>query len=145
MTGNVAGLTVIVRVTGAKSLPQASVAVHVSVTVPPQASGVAENVDNAEFPLIRQEPANPLSNGLVLGAGIAPHATVIFAGAVIVGKAAGLTVIVRVTGVNALPQASVALHVSVTVPPHAPAGDCAEKVDATDVPLIRHPPAPELV
>jgi hypothetical protein len=37
ITGNVAGLTVIVRVTGARILPHASVALQVSVMFPPQA------------------------------------------------------------------------------------------------------------
>ena len=36
--------------------------------------------------------------------------------------AVGLTVIVLDTDANALPHASVAVHVSVTVPPQAPAG-----------------------
>ena len=59
-----------------------------------------------------------------------------FAGAVIVGNAAGLTVIVLDTDTSGLPQASVAVHVSVTGPPH-PVG-VAENVDEFDVPLIRH-------
>ena len=53
------------------------------------------------------------------GAGIAPHATVIFPRGVIVGNAAGLTVIVLETCASALPQVSVAVQVSVTVPPQA--------------------------
>lgn len=59
----------------------------------------------------------------MLGAGIAPHATVVFASAVIVGAVAGLTVIFRETETRFLLQASLAVHVSVIVPPHAPAGD----------------------
>jgi hypothetical protein len=43
-----------------------------------------------------------------------PQATVVSAGAVIVGKAAGLIVILE-TSVKARPQMSVAVHVSVTV------------------------------
>ena len=62
----------------------------------------------------------------------------IFAGAVIVGNAAGLTVIVLVTGASALPQASVAVHVSVIGPPQGPG--VAEKVDVFDVPVMRHDP-----
>jgi len=122
IVGNAAGFTVIVLVTGARTLPQLSVAFHVSVTVPPQASGVAEKVDNAEFPLIRHPPEPPFVYGLVLGAGIAPQATVIFAGAIIVGKVAGLTVIVLETETKFLLQASLAVHVSVITPPQAPAG-----------------------
>ena len=60
IVGNAAGLTVMVLVTGASALPQASVAVHVSVIVPPQGPGVALNVDVLEAPVIRQEPLNPL-------------------------------------------------------------------------------------
>ena len=62
----------------------------------------------------------------------------IFAGAVIVGNDAGLTVIVLDTDAIVLPQGSVAVQVSVTVPPH-PEG-VAENVDELDVPLIRHAP-----
>lgn len=147
ITGNVAGLMVIVLVTGVKALPQASVAVQVSVTVPPQASGgIAEKVDKLEFPLRRHPAAPPLVYGNLLGAGsAAPHARVRGAGAVMVGKVAGLTVIVRVTGANALPQASVAVQVSMMVPPQAPAGDCTDNVDRFEVPLIKHPPVSPLV
>jgi len=55
-----------------------------------------------------------------LVAGIAPQATVIFAGGdVNVGAGAGVTVIV-LDAVIVLPHTSVAVHVSVTVPPHGP-------------------------
>ena len=74
----------------------------------------------------------------MLGDGIAPHATVMFAGAVIVGNAAGLTVMVLDTEAIVLPQGSVAVHVSVTVPPQAEG--VAEKVDGLEVPLIKQPP-----
>jgi hypothetical protein len=47
------------------------------------------------------------------------------------------------TDASGLPHASVAVQVSVTVPPHAPGS--AEKVDGFDVPVIRHPPVPLLV
>jgi hypothetical protein len=57
-------------------------------------------------------------------------------GDVKVAAAAGLTVIVLVF-VIVLPQASVAVHVSVTVPPHGPGN--VPNVDVT-VPLIRHDP-----
>ena len=67
----------------------------------------------------------------------------ISAGAVIVGSAAGLTVIVLETEAIVLPQGSVAVQVSVTVPPH-PVG-VAENVDGLDVPLIRHDPLNPLV
>ena len=60
-----------------------------------------------------------------------------FPGAVIVGNAAGLTVIVLDTDAIALPQGSVAVHVSVTVPPHPLAGNVLN-VDGFDVPVIRH-------
>ena len=54
-----AGFTVIVLVTGAITLPHASVAVHVSVIEPPQGPGAADNVDVFEVPVIRQDPLSP--------------------------------------------------------------------------------------
>jgi hypothetical protein len=56
MTGNAAGSTVIVLETGAKSLPQLSVAVQVSVIVPPHGPGVPANVDGFDVPMIWQLP-----------------------------------------------------------------------------------------
>lgn len=138
IVGKAAGDTVIVLDTEAKALPQESVAVQVSVTVPPQADGVALKVDGLEVPLIAQLPDKPLLNANVLGEGNEPQATVIFEGAVIVGRAAGETVMVLETGANALPQESVAVHVSVTVPPQDPTE--VEKVDGFEVPVIKHPP-----
>jgi hypothetical protein len=145
MVGNAAGLTVMVLVIGVNALPQASVAVHVSIIVPPQAPGLAERVERFDVPAIRHAPVNPLVKALVLGAGIAVQFTVTSAGGVIVGRGAGFTVMVRVTGVKALPQASVAFQVSMMVPPQAPEGLWTEKVDGLEVPLIRHPPAAPLV
>ena len=52
------------------------------------------NVDSSEVPLIKHPPLAPLLNGIVLADGIDPQSTVISSGAVIVGKAAGLTVII---------------------------------------------------
>jgi len=138
IVGKVAGLTVIVLETGAKALPQLSVAVQVSVTVPPQAPDVELKVEGLEVPEIKQSPVNPLEKAIVEAAGRAPHATVVFVGAVIVGKAAGLTVIVLETGAKALPQLSVAVQVSVTVPPHALGVEV--KVDGLEVPEIKQPP-----
>ena len=70
---------------------------------------------------------------------MAPQATVIFVGGVVnVGAAAGVTVIV-LDAVIVLPQASVALHVSVTAPPHGPGA--AVCVDVA-VPLIKQVPEP---
>ena len=60
IVGSVAPATVIILVTGVRALPHASVAVHVSVTVPPQGPGAAENVDGLEVPLMRQLPVSPL-------------------------------------------------------------------------------------
>ena len=79
----------------------------------------------------------------MLGAGNAPHATVVAPGAVIVGNAAGSTVITLDTGASGLPHASVAVHVSVTVPPHAPG--VAVNVDGFELPLNRQPPLNPLV
>ena len=59
IVGAAAGLTVIV-LDAVIVLPQASVAVHVSVTSPPQGPGVAENVDGLDVPVIKQAPVNPL-------------------------------------------------------------------------------------
>ena len=72
----------------------------------------------------------------MLGDGIAPHATVMFAGTVIVGNAAGVTVMV-LEAVIVLPHASVAVHVSVTVPLQGPGA--AVCVDVA-LPLIKHVP-----
>jgi hypothetical protein len=79
----------------------------------------------------------------VLGTIAVPQDTVVFASGVIIGSAAGLTVIVLLTEASALPQTSVAVQVSVIVPPHAPG--VAENVDGFEVPLIRHPPVKPLV
>jgi len=141
IVGNAAGLTVMILDTDASGLPHASVAVHVSVTGPPQPAGVAVNVDGLDVPLIKHAPVNPLVNVIVDAAGNAPQATVIAAGAVIVGNAAGLTVIVR-DAVIVLPQTSVNDQVSVTVPPHAVGAAVCD--DVTD-PLIMHVPDPPLV
>ena len=56
--GAAAGVTVIV-LTAVIVLPHASVAVHVSVTVPPQGPGAAVCVDVAD-PFIKQVPLDPL-------------------------------------------------------------------------------------
>src|SRR6202008_3324173 len=101
-------------------LPHSSVAVHVSVTSPPHAPGVAENVDEFDVPLIKHPPVNPLLNEIVLDAGTPPQATVMSDGAVIVGNAAGLTCIVLDCDLTGLPHSSVAGQVSVSSPPHAP-------------------------
>ena len=77
----------------------------------------------------------------MLAAGNAPHATVIAAGAVIVGRAAGVTVIVLLPLI-VLPHASVNDHVSVSVPPQL----VEEPVlTAVTLPEIRHDPDAELV
>ena len=78
----------------------------------------------------------------MLGPGKAPHATVVAAGGVIVGNAAGSTVIILETDASGLPQISVAVHVSVTGPPQL---GTALKVDGFEVPLIKQPPLNPLV
>ncbi len=135
--GSIAGLTVIVLLTEANVLWHASVAVQVSVTVPPQAPGVAVNVDEFEVPAIAQPSVRPLLYGMVLEAGMPPQATVIFASGVIVGNAAGLTVMVLLTGASGLLHGSVAVHVSVTVPPQGPG--VAVNVEEFEVPAIWQP------
>ena len=106
-----------VLVTGASTLPQASVAVHVSVIVPPHGPGAAENVDVADVPVIKQDPLSPLVYVSVEEVGVAPQAIVIAAGAVITGNAAGVTVMV-LDPLIVLPHASVYVQLSVSVPPH---------------------------
>ena len=59
-TAGGAGVTVIVLVTGTSTLPHASVAVHVSVIVPPHGPGAAEHVEVADVPVIRHDPVSPL-------------------------------------------------------------------------------------
>ena len=136
--GNEEGLTVMVLDADAIVLPQGSVAVQDSVTVPPHPEGVALNVDALDVPVIRHDPLNPLVYVNVLAEGIAPQATVTSVGAVKVGSAAGLTLIVLDTDAIVLPQGSVADQVSVTVPPHPEGVD--EKVDGLEVPVIKHDP-----
>src|SRR6202042_2525291 len=134
ITGSAAGSTVIVLDTEASDLPQASVAVHVSVIVPPHAFGVALNVEGSDVPLMLHSPVSPFVKLIVLEEGSPPQATSMLPGAVITGSAAGSTVIVLDTEASDLPQASVAVHVSVIVPPHA--FGVALNVDGSDVPLM---------
>ena len=56
IVGSAAAFTVMILVTGASTRPHVSVAVHVSVTVPPQGPGVAVNVDGLDTPVIKQLP-----------------------------------------------------------------------------------------
>jgi hypothetical protein len=93
MVGGILSFMVIILVTATRVLPQASLAVHVSVTLPLQFPGtVVEKVELMEVPVIAQLPLNPLLNVILLGAGIRSiHVTVISPGAVMVGSAAGLT------------------------------------------------------
>ena len=60
------------------------------------------NVDGFDVPVIKHPPLNPFVNDIVVDAGIAPQSTVIGPGAVIVGSAAGLTVIILETDASAL-------------------------------------------
>ena len=61
-------------------------------------------VDGFDVPVIKHPPVSPFVNVIVLGPGIVPQSTVIAGGAIIVGSAAGDTVIVLDTGVSALPH-----------------------------------------
>ena len=143
IVGNIAGLTVIIRVTGTRVRPQASMPVHVSVTVPPQTVGIVVKVDVFELPFNKHPPVKPLLYEIVLPVGTPPQATVIFDGAVIIGKLAGFTVIIRVTGNRVRPQASVPVHVSVTVPPQA--SGIVVKVEVFELPFNKHPPVKPLL
>ena len=78
----------------------------------------------------------------MLDAGVAPQAIVMAAGAVIVGNAAGVTVMVLLPLI-VLPHASVYVHVSVSVPPH-PVGAVPVRTAVT-VPEIKQLPLAELV
>ena len=131
----------IVLVTGTSALPHASVAVHVSVIVPPHGPGAAENVDVADVPVIKQEPLRLLVNVSVDAVGVAPQAMVIAAGAVITGSAAGVTVMVLDPEI-VLPHASVYVQLSVSVPPHPV---MVPLLVAVTVPEIRHVPLAELL
>jgi hypothetical protein len=59
-TGMTAGVTWMILLTGSSALPHASVAVQVSVMLPPQAPGIALNVDVLDVPLSRQPDGKPL-------------------------------------------------------------------------------------
>jgi hypothetical protein len=135
----------IILETVAKVLPQASVAVQVSVADPLQLLELLTTmVDKFEVPLIKQPPDKPFVKDLVLGVGSnVPQVTVILDGASIVGKAAGVTVITRETELIVRPQLSVAVQVSVTVPPHALGS--VLKVEGLDVPDIKQPPLKTLL
>jgi len=61
-------------------------------------------VDAFDVPVIKHPPVSPLLKLMVLAPGIAPQSTVIAGGAIIVGSAAGDTVIVLDTGASALPH-----------------------------------------
>jgi hypothetical protein len=141
MVGAAPARTVILLETEAKGLLQASTAVQVSVTVPPaQPVKVGAMTERAEVPVMAQAPAKPFEKVKVVGAGNPPQSTVISAGATIVGKAAGLTVIVLETEAKGLLQASAAVQVSVTVPPVQAFG-AAEKVEVAEVPVTAQVPA----
>ena len=113
--------------------------VHVSVTFPPHTPGSVPRVDVTD-PLTRHAPLPPLvkvSDDVVAP----PQATVMVPAAAKAGAGAGFTTIVLVL-VIVLPQASVNVHDSVTLPPHTPGS--VPRVDVAD-PEIRHAPLPPLV
>ena len=66
-----------------------------------------------------------------------PQATLVAANGVMTGRAAGSTVMVLETEANGRLQLSVAVQVSVIVPPPGPA--VPEKVEGLEVPVIRQP------
>jgi len=119
-------------------LLHASVNVHVSVSVPPQPFTIPV-LTAITLPDIRHDPDAEFVYATVGTTGIASQATEIFTGGVVnTTGGAGVTVIVLDTENNGLPQISVAVHVSVIVPPHGPGTEL--KVEVFDVPLMRHPP-----
>ena len=85
--------------------------------MPPQGPGAVEKVDVLEVPVIRQVPVSPLVKVKVDEPGVAPQEMVMGPGALIVGSAGGVTVIVLDPLMVRL-QASVYVHASVNVPPH---------------------------
>ena len=127
-----------VLVTGASTRPQASVAVQVSVIVPPQSPGVAEKVDVLEVPEIKHEPVSPLVYVSVEDVGATPQAIVMDGGALIVGSVAGVTVMV-LDPVMVRLQTSVKDHESVSVPPQPVT---VPVLVAVTVPEIRQVPLP---
>jgi hypothetical protein len=143
IVGKAAGFTVMVLETEAIIRSQESVAVQVSVTSPPQVSGVALKVEALESPVIKQSPLKPLLNIIVLEVGIAPQFTVMLSSAVIVGKAAGFTVMVLKTEAIIRSQESVAVQVSVTSPPQA--SGVVLKVEALESPVIKQSPLKPLL
>ena len=112
--------------------------VHVSVTFPPHTPG---SVPRLEFtdPLTKQAPLPPLVK-VKLCVVAPPQATVIVPAAANSACAAGCTTIVLVR-VMVWPH-TVAVHVSVTFPPHTPGS--VPNVDVAD-PEIRQAPCPLLV
>ena len=109
--------------------------------VPPHGPGAAEKVDVADVPVIKHDPLKLLVNVSVDDVGVAPQAIVMPAGAVITGNAPGVTVIV-LDPLIVLPQASVYVQLSVSVPPHPVTVPLRV---AVTVPDIRHDPLPPLV
>ena len=124
-------------------LLHASVNVHVSVSVPPQLAIVPVLIA-VTVPDIKHVPDDEFVYATVGIAGIASQATDIFIGAAVnIASGAGVTVMVLDTDASGLPQISVAVHVSVIVPPHGPGA--ALNVDVLDVPLIKQDPLSPLV
>ena len=112
--------------------------VHVSVTLPPQAPGRVPRVEFTD-PLTRHAPLPPLVK-VKLCVVAPPQATVMVGAAANSGAGAGDTTIVLVL-VMVCPH-TVAVHVSVTLPPHTPGS--VPNVDVAD-PLNRQPPSRPLV
>jgi hypothetical protein len=71
---------------------------------------------------------------MVEGTITVPHGTEVLVSGVMAGKAAGSMVMVLETGAKSLPQLSVAVQVSMIVPPHGPV--VPVNVDGFDVPMI---------
>src|SRR5512140_3111462 len=99
--------------TGNTVRPHASVAVQVSVTVPPQAGGIAVQVERLDVPEIRHPPVRPFVNVIVLADGTAPQATVIAFVAVTASTVVYSIALVVALPITVRPHASVAVQVSV--------------------------------
>src|SRR6187397_3354213 len=101
-------------------LPQASVTVHVRVTVTeqpvPGVSGPSVNV--AVRPVEQLSVTDAVPNALVISAAVGLHITALAAVSVITGATTSLVKVSVCVAVPVLPQASVTVHVRVEVHEH---------------------------
>lgn len=133
-----AGVIVIVLETGIRILPHGSVAVHVSVIVPPQTPGNELKVDNSDIPLTRHDPLCEFVYVIVPGLGTNPQPTVMSAGAVNIGSGAGVIVIVLFPLIVRL-HSSVNVQLSVNIPPQPVTVPVLTAVTVPDIMQVPEP------